>query len=355
MLLTKMEFYGIRGTILKLMISYLKGRYQKVVLDNDSPDLFSDWGIVKHGVPQGSILGPLLFLLYVNDLPEIVKDNAEIVLYADDTSIIINRPNITDFTNCANKVLNDINKWLTINLLSLNTDKTEYMQFVRKSSSLKEVHLMYNGKEIVNSSNVNFLGLSLDSTLSWKNHIDAILPKLSSACFAVRAVKPFLSLESLKSVYFSYFHSIMVYGLVFWGNCDHNNTVFKLQKRIIRIMVGIGNRESCRGYFKTLKILPLQSEYIYLLMMFVINNDEHFIRNSQIRNRDIKNNTDFYYPKSYLSFYQRGLHYTGIKIFNRLPVYIKQLSTDSLQFKKALKGFLHMNSFYSLEEFYNTV
>jgi hypothetical protein len=107
-LLTKLEFYVVTGTTLKLITSYLEGRYQKVILDGNLPNSNSDWGEIRHGVPQGSILGPLLFLLYINDLPKIVNDNAEVVLYMDDTSIIITSLNPTDFTNCANKTLQDI-------------------------------------------------------------------------------------------------------------------------------------------------------------------------------------------------------------------------------------------------------
>jgi hypothetical protein len=87
-LLTKLEFSGVTGTILKLIKSYLEGGYQKVILDN-LPNSNADWGEIRHGVPKGSILGPLLFLLYINYLPKIVNDNAEVVLYADNTSIII--------------------------------------------------------------------------------------------------------------------------------------------------------------------------------------------------------------------------------------------------------------------------
>jgi hypothetical protein len=131
-LLTKLEFYGVTGTNLKLIKSYLEGRYQKEILDNNLPNCNSDWGEIMHGVPQRSILGPLLFLLYINDLPKIVNDNAEVVLYVDDTSIIITILNPTSITNSANKILQVINKWFTTNLLSLNADKTQYMQFATK-------------------------------------------------------------------------------------------------------------------------------------------------------------------------------------------------------------------------------
>jgi hypothetical protein len=123
------------------------------------------------------------------------------------------------------------------------------MQFVTKTSSLIDLHVMYKNKEMANTSNTKFLGQTLDNTFSWKTHIDTIIPKLSSTCFTVRAVKPFLSQDSLRMVYFSYFHSIMTYRLMFWGNSYHSNTVFRLPKRIIRIMVGIRdiNAENISG------------------------------------------------------------------------------------------------------------
>jgi hypothetical protein len=100
----------------------------------------------------------------------------------------------------------------------------------------------------------------------------------------IRTVKPFLSQESLKMVYYSCFHSIMTYGQIFWGNSCYSNMIFRLQKRITRIMVGISDRDSCREYFKELKILPLQSQYIYSLSLFVINNKHHFKVKSEIHN-----------------------------------------------------------------------
>jgi hypothetical protein len=107
----------------------------------------------------------------------------------------------------------------------------------------------------------------------------------------------------------------MSYGLVFWGNSYHSNTVFKLQNRIFRIMVGIRDRESCREYYRKLKILTLQSHYIYLLSLFVINNRQHFKINSDIHIINTRNNLDLHYPQSHLLVYQKDTHYTGIKVF----------------------------------------
>jgi hypothetical protein len=127
-----------------------------VILYGNLPNSNSEWKEIRHGVPQGSILGPLLFLLYVNDLPEIVKDNAEVVPYVDDTSIIITSLNPTDFTNSANKILQDINKWFTSNLLPLNSDKPQYLQFVTKTSPLLDLHILYKNKEVANTCNTGW-------------------------------------------------------------------------------------------------------------------------------------------------------------------------------------------------------
>jgi hypothetical protein len=210
--------------------------------------------LIRHGVPQGSVLGPLFFLLYINDLPKSIKDNAEVVLFADDTSTIVISPNLVIFENTVNEVFHDINRWFTNNLLSLNVDKTQFMQFVKKTSSLIDLNIFHGNKKINNVHNTKFLGLKLDNTFSWKIHIDTVVLKLSSACYVIRTVKPLLPRESLKMVYCSYFHSIMTYGLVFWRNSCHSNIIFRLQKKAVRIIMGIRDGESCRKYFRELKI-----------------------------------------------------------------------------------------------------
>jgi hypothetical protein len=121
-----------------------------------------------------------------------------------------------NFESSVNKVFQDKNKWFTTNLLLLNVDKTQFMQFITKPSSLIDLNIMHGNKEIlvVNICNTKFFGLTLNNTFSWKTHIDIVVPKLSSVCFAIRIIKPFLSQESLKMVYYSYFHHIMTYGLI---------------------------------------------------------------------------------------------------------------------------------------------
>lgn len=158
---------------------------------------------------------------------------------------------------------------------------------------------------------------------------------------------------SLRMVYFSYFHSIMTYGIIFWGNSRHSNVIFRLQKRVIRIITGIRNRDSCREHFRTLKILPLQSQYILSLLLFVIDNKGHFRRNSEIHHINTRNKSSLHQPLSNLSIYQKGAYYTGIRVFNSLPPQIRELSHNRHHFKHILKEFFYTHSFYTLDEYFN--
>jgi len=212
---------------------------------------------------------------------------------------------------------------------------------------------MCGNKKITNVYSTKFLGLTLDNTFSWRIHIDTIIPKLSSASFALRVVKPFLSLDSLKMVYYFYFHSVMTYGLIFWANFHHSNIIFRLQKRIIRIVVEIRGWYSCREHFKKLKMLPLQSQYILSLLLFVIDNGDYFKVNSEIHNINTRKKWNLHLPISKLSVYHKGTYYTGIRVFNTLPSQIKELCHNRNQFKCALKNFLYFHSFYTLDEHFS--
>jgi hypothetical protein len=141
------------------------------------------------------------------------------------------------------------------------------MQFLTRTSSLLELIIFHRNKKIANTYNIKFLGLTLDNTFSWKVYIDSVVPRWSSACFAMRMVKPLLSQEALKIVYCSYFYSIMSYGIIFWVNSGHSNLIFRLQKKAIRIMMGLRGRESCRKYFKKLNIFTLKLQYIFSLSL----------------------------------------------------------------------------------------
>ena len=145
----------------------------------------------------------------------------------------------------------------------------------------------------------------------------------------------------------------MRYGLIFGGNSHYSNTIFILQKRIIRIIMGLRSRHSCREHFEKLKILPLKSQYILSLPLFVVGNRSYFKENSDIHNINTRTKSNLHQPLANLSTYQKGAYYYGIKVFSSLPSQIKDLSANRNQFRCALESFLYSHSFYTLDEYFS--
>jgi hypothetical protein len=145
----------------------------------------------------------------------------------------------------------------------------------------------------------------------------------------------------------------MSYGLIFWGNSTHSKCVFKLQKRAIRKIMGARNYVSCREVFKLLKILPLSGQYIYSSIMFLVNNRNLFLDNVELYTIKTRNSHNLHPPLSHSTKHQKGVHCTGIRVFNHLPPSIKSTVNETKMFKKTLKKFLLDNSFYSIDEYFN--
>jgi hypothetical protein len=150
----------------------------------------------------------------------------------------------------------------------------------------------------------------------------------------------FYSFSLNLSVYFSYFHSIMTFGLIFWGNSPLSTRIFKLQKRVIRIIANMGSRESCRELFVKLTILLLCSQYIFSLMSFVAKYNNLFLSNSEIHvmNTRHNNNNNLHYLSCNLTIFQKGAYCSGVKVFNRLPSNIQEQVHDINKFRSAIKG-----------------
>jgi len=144
----------------------------------------------------------------------------------------------------------------------------------------------------------------------------------------MRSVKPFVSQQMLKVIYYSHFHSIISYAIIFWGNSAPSSRVFRMQKRIIRIMMGSRKRDSCRKLFTSLKILPFPSLYIFFLLRFVIKNRELFTTNNETHKYGTWQLHNLHHPLANLKKYQTEKFYMGVKIFNSLPTYIKKESND---------------------------
>ena len=298
-------------------------------------------------------MGPLFFLLYINDLPYAISNLSTPILFADDTSLIVSNLENLKFGNDVNELMHKLKTWFRSNLLVLNLEKTHFLQFQTKNSNDTQLQEKYDNIQLANKEETKFLGLIIDNKLTWQSHVNMMSSKLNAVSYVMRSLRQILNTDMLKNVYFSLVHSILSYGIIFWGISRNSITIFKIQKRIIRIIMNVNSKTSCRNLFKKLKILPLPSQYIYSLMIFVVKNNELFITNANVHKNFTRSNNDLHLPIANLSVFQRGVYFTGIKVFNSLPVEIKKTSYDIRSFKNALKSFLLENSFYSLEEYFN--
>ena len=230
-LLYKLKYYGVTDTAFDLLKSYLTNRKQYVVFDGCQ----SEHVEIYTGVPQGSILGPLFFSIYINDLIT-VSDRLNFLMYADDTTIYFN---LEDFDNLTketdiNRELEKVNIWLKLNKLSLNTQKTKLMLFHRKQKHLDEINVVINGIEIEHVPSFNFLGIMLDENLSWKSHIEMVGNKISKVTGILYRLKNVFPENVLFVLYNSLIVSYMNYGLLLWG--IHSHKLELLQKKALRLM-----------------------------------------------------------------------------------------------------------------------
>jgi len=317
-----------------LIKSYLQNRYQRVQTKKDSINYCSNWELITDGVPQGSILGPLFFLLYTNDLPNAISDLSTPILFADNTSLIISKPNSSQLEKDINTVIQTLSRWFYNNLLFFNFEKTYFLLLLTSNTNVTKLHLTYDNTQISNIEHSKFLGLIINNRLTWQNHIDLMTPKLNTAIYVIRSLKPLLNIETLKKAYFSLVHSILSYGIIFWGISNYSKIIFKIQKRMIRIIMNVESRTSCQNLFKQLNILPLKSQYIFSLMMFVARNRELFVINANVHNFPTRSHNDLHLPNANLSVFQKGCIFLVLKFLIIFQPTLNKHFTTFISLKK---------------------
>ncbi len=271
-LLSKLEKYGIRGICKSWFKSYLTNRKQYMEFNS----LKSNITNVTCGVPQGSILGPILFLLYVNEAH--FATNLEMLCFADDTTLYYSHSNLDHIFEHVNTEFSKLYQWLCANKLSLNILKTKFSIFApcitRTNKTLKlnkiPIEQIIIDTETKNKSNsLNFLGLNLDNKLTWNSHIKKISGKISYALFILNRIKNILPHSALKTLYYSLIHSNLNYGILAWGSSPSINKLFKLQKKALRIINHQPYRAHTDQLFKSEKILKVQDLYKLNIALFM--------------------------------------------------------------------------------------
>lgn len=342
-LLAKMEKYGIRGVALTLMKNYLTNRTQRTISRSKDGEIkTSKLKQVESGVPQGSILGPLLYILYTNDLVQ-TTDN-DMVMFADDTTIVCEAE---DGKECQLNLENDmknINKWVSNNNLMLNLKKTKLLLFRGRND---QVNLKHQDTKIETVFSTPFLGIIIDRNLGWKDQIDKTATTIARHCYALRIVRDTVGTDAALTSYHAYIHSTIRYGIIFWARSTESERIFRLQKRCIRVIFGMRQMETCRTVFKNHGILTLYSMYIYESVIFVINNISEFKNLEHPYNTRGKNY--LIEEKANFTYLQRNVTYSLLAIWNKLPENFKNRTLNAQ--KSGLKRFLMKKCYYSVDEF----
>ena len=255
-LLYKLNHYGIRGIENKWFKSFLSNRRQFVSIDG----INSSDTIVEHGVPQGSVLGPLLFLLYINDLNKAIK-HCKTIHFADDTCLILKNKSLKQMRKYLNVDLRNLSNWLSANKISLNVSKTELLLFRHPNKNINyKLKIKLNGKLLHPSNYVKYLGVYIDPSLNWNFNTNILAAKLTRSIGMLSKIRHYVNRETLKSIYFAIFSSHLTYGSIIWAQNKNNrnvNRIMRLQKRAIRIISFANYRDHADPLFKNLNILKL--------------------------------------------------------------------------------------------------
>lgn len=254
-LISKLNHYGIRGIANDWFKSYLLNRSQFVSISSSNSTIKT----IPHGVPQGSVLGPLLFLIYINDLHRAIF-SSETFHFADDTHLLHFNDDLLSLCNRINRDLRSLETWLKCNKISLNAGKTEFIIFRSYQRPLPfKPFLKIGGKKIFESASIKYLGVLIDSHLNWKAHISFLSTKLSRTNGIISKLRHYVSTKTLINVYHALFNSHMQYGCQLWGLTENTVTkpIFILQKRALRLITFNGLQCPSSPLFSDLQILKV--------------------------------------------------------------------------------------------------
>ena len=358
-LVSKLESYGLRGVAGRWIVSYLLERRQyvsvKQIRSNHLQYYASDLLNVLTGVPQGSVLGPILFLLYINDLGKYVDCNGSTVtLYADDASFLISGESQMLLKSRCNSALERAAEWFASNSLYLNGNKTTMVQFHSYQKRINQPLQVGTGQWVVSPSHsVRFLGLYVDENLNFRDHCTHLMSKLSSAHYQLRSLRNVFTSSQMMPIYFANVESRLRYGIAFWGLSVLAERVFVSQKKIVRCLAGIhDNTFSCRQLFREFGLLTLTGIFIFEVSLKIFPQKCSFFTGSNLHQYNTRRKQNYRVPFRRLLVGQKATDNIGLRVFNHLPTQITSIA-GLPKFKKALREFLVARCFYSIGEFFD--
>lgn len=353
LLLKILERIGIRGKAGDLMKSYLTGWLQYAEIKVDGKTYISAKLLSEQGVIQGSILGPLLFILYTLFVNEVLSKGSA-TDYVDDKTIVYKHLSSEVEWKFVRNELQDLREMMAAMSQAFSAEKSVCMIF---SSNRKNRHtaneiLVGEGQNqgvIRRVESHKVLGLIIEERLEWNAHIDGLVRKMGSYCFAINRMRNLLHTKDIIKLYYAFVYSLFKYCIIFWGNSSGCERVFKVQKRILRNIFGLKRRETCKNLFKKEGIMTVYSAYIREAVLFVYKNKKYFLFNKDVQGYRGRRGNEVRIDEI-----PRGMQGAGPKIncaliYNKMPAEIKN-EEDPAKFKSLVTEFCKTNVFYSLKE-----
>lgn len=342
-LLSKLNAYGIRGVPLTWFKSYLTDRKQYVKIDN----IESSRNKMLCGVPQGSTLGPLLFLLYINDLPNVSK-KLLFRIFADDTNVFYSSTNSNDLERVINEELPSIYAYCNANKLSINFKKTNYMIVKSSRKKIGNFHI----ENLSQESYIKYLGVFIDEQINWEPQITHVTSKVSKNIGIINKLRYYLDINMLKQLYYNLIYPYLNYGILSWGNTYKTRLkkIITKQNKCIRSIFFVPSRENVSLYYKLLEILQLENVYILKTSSFLhkICNKSNVppafqcfltpVTEVHQHNTRYASKQNFYRNKVRTNYGVQTFRFSASKIWENIPSTLKTLSFNN--FKIQLKKYL---------------
>ena len=313
---------------------------------------------MEHGVPQGSILGPLLFLVFINDIVNVIPE-LKVKLFADDTNIFLFNKSLNLLFSEANKALDKLSTWFSVNKLSINVDKTHYCIF-KKSGQKQNCDTQYpelklNNQIIERVQSTKYLGITIDELTTFKEHTNNIANTLMKYCGIFYKFRTRLPSSCLKTIYFAMIHSHINYGIAIYANTtdNHLDPLIKMNNKILRILQNKSIKTPIEILYKnynTLQIPQLRDfNIICLIHKFVHSCHElpeiyrdYFIYNSEIHSHKTRKSSALHLIQTNSNLGQRNIKFMGSRLWNKTPISIKMINNINI-FRKKLKIILGNN------------